>query len=92
MDKAAACEARLKISDLLFDMGKLNEAIDVLEEAKKINPKRIPVYEALGFLYIKQNDYEKALINIDEALKRNPDSKIANGLKQKIQETKNTKK
>jgi len=88
VDKAVACEARLQISDLLFDMGKLNEAISVLEEAKKVNPKRIQVYEGLGFLYIKQNDYGNALINIDEALRRNPSSKIANGLKQKIQQIK----
>jgi tetratricopeptide (TPR) repeat protein len=60
--------ARLALTDLHLSLGELEGAMGELEELIDIAPSRPDVYTILGKLYIKQQDFDKAIEVIELAL------------------------
>lgn len=60
MDSNTKYIAMQNYSLILYKSGRLKEAIDAMEEVYK-NYKNTTIYGSLGFLYIEEGDYNKAL-------------------------------
>ncbi|MEE8399859.1 MAG: tetratricopeptide repeat protein [Desulfobacterales bacterium] len=63
----------IRAADIHMSKENVEEAEAVLEEIKEINPDTVNIYNSLGVLYRKKNDYEKALYNYKKALVIHPD-------------------
>ncbi len=50
-------------ANTLMDLGDYGPAIGELVEARKINPEYAPIYEMMGLIYTKDDNYEKAFEN-----------------------------
>lgn len=72
-------DARVALISVLRRTGRLDEAVTAAKEALRINSKSLPVFNALGLVYLAKNDlgmanfvYQKAVGDIDGAL-NNPE-------------------
>jgi len=50
-------------------LGKLDDAIQDFEKAKKTNPEKASVYTNIGRAYMLKNDYKKAINYLNEGIK-----------------------
>ena len=57
----------------LYDSGKLDEAIDALKQAKKLNPNDPQTHYMLGMVYSKSKAYKEAADSFSRAVKLKPD-------------------
>ncbi len=57
------------LANMMFKLGKIEEAVNFLAKAIEINTKNIEAYMTLGHHYLTVRDTEKALKNFDEVLK-----------------------
>ena len=65
--------AHTNIASALFEEGKTKEAIYHCNEATRLNPDYIITYINKGFIYTKLGQYQLAIKNFDEAIRRKPD-------------------
>jgi tetratricopeptide (TPR) repeat protein len=63
----------IQAADIHMSKENVNEAEEVLNEIKQINPNTINIFNSLGVLYRKKGDYKMALLNYKKALKIHPD-------------------
>ncbi len=63
----------IKAADIHMSKENVNEAEEVLNEIKEINPNTVNIYNSLGVLYRKKGDFKKALQNYKKALNIHPD-------------------
>jgi len=63
----------IQAADIHMSKENVNEAEEVLNEIKQINPNTVNIYNSLGVLYRKKGDYKMALLNYKKALKIHPD-------------------
>jgi len=61
----------------LIVSGKYNEAIEILNRAKKMDPKNIKVYNLLGWAHIHLQQYDKSSMIFQEVLKMDPKNEMA---------------
>lgn len=64
-------EARLNLSVVFNSLGKNKEALDILEQALKMQPDNDRIYFNLALLYNEMNDTEKAKSSLAQAVKLN---------------------
>lgn len=63
----------IRAADIHMSKENVEEAEAVLHEIKEINPDTVNIYNSLGVLYRKKNDFVKALYNYRKALVIHPD-------------------
>ena len=70
------------MSSLLLDKDP-QKSLELVLKAQEISPHRIEAYKALGYIYLKNNQLEKAKENFIIYIQYNPDDlQIINQLKQ----------
>lgn len=57
----------------LVQLGRCDQAIEVLEEGLTREPEDAGIWNNLGLAHFVKGDFEKAVLNLEEALRRNPD-------------------
>ena len=57
---------------LLVSLGKLNEALEILEELKECNPRESSIYALMGEIYKQHKAYDKAMLHFGIALDLKP--------------------
>ena len=65
--------ALLKYDHAGDDRAKLDLARLICEQARKIDDKYAPIYDILGLIWLKRDNYTAALAQFKEAVKRDPD-------------------
>ena len=63
----------IQAAEIHMSKEKVDEAEEVLEEIRKINPNTVNIYNSLGVLYRKKGEYKKALYNYKKAIVIHPD-------------------
>jgi len=63
----------IRAADIHMSKENVEEAEEVLDEIKEINPNTVNIYNSLGVLYRKKNDFKKALFNYKKAIVIHPD-------------------
>ena len=61
-------DIREKLARIYYNLGKIPEAIAMLQSLVKLNPLRSEAYLLLGEIYERQKNYESALMNFEQAL------------------------
>jgi tetratricopeptide (TPR) repeat protein len=51
----------------LYKLGRINEAIEQLTEAVRLNPENATAHHNLGLIYFQKKDYEKAVLHAKKA-------------------------
>lgn len=74
---------------ILFENGKINESIEVANAYIKTFPESISGFSTLAYLYLENNDVEKALTALEKALEINPQEM---NIKRWYEQLKNSKK
>lgn len=77
MNKAILADKRNPLpmyhkANILKDMGKCDEALQVLEELKEYAPHESSVYSLMGSIYKHQNMHDKAMLHFGIALDLRP--------------------
>jgi tetratricopeptide (TPR) repeat protein len=72
MDKLPPVEKHFRMAQDLHARGKMDEAIKELELALKEDPKHVPSNCELGIVYMGQNDFDKAIIQLNKTLELDP--------------------
>jgi tetratricopeptide (TPR) repeat protein len=67
-----AVQAHMLMAEALDGMGKTADAISELEAAARISPREPVLHFELGYLYYKQQDYDKASPELQLEVKNNP--------------------
>ena len=62
---------------VLFDEGKMQEAMDHYNEAIRLKPDNTDAYFNKGNVYAKRGDYQRAFENYNEAIRLKPDNAAA---------------
>ena len=60
----------------LKELGRYNDAVDVLKKAEEYDRERTDIYNLLGFCYFKLKKHEKAIESFQKVLRLNPGSAI----------------
>lgn len=63
----------IRAADIDTSRENVDEAEEVLEEIKSINPNTVNRFNSLGVLYRKKGDFQKALYNYKKAIVIHPD-------------------
>ena len=63
----------IRAADIYMSKENVEEAEEVLDEIKEINPNTVNIYNSLGVLYRKKGDFKKALFNYKKAIVIHPD-------------------
>jgi tetratricopeptide (TPR) repeat protein len=81
-------DAILKLAKVQMAMGKLDQSLSTLSEGSRVNPGDVDFYTARAFVYVRQNDIEKAILSYEKALELKPDDPgISNNLAYELLET-----
>lgn len=78
LDPHTLKDGRLQRGTVLWRLGKLDEAIAELEQAKKEDPRSIAIPIALGAVYLDNGNHKEAEVNLLLALKSEPSNFEAN--------------
>jgi tetratricopeptide (TPR) repeat protein len=62
----------IRAADIYMSKENVEEAEEVLDEIKEINPNTVNIYNSLGVLYRKKGDFKKALFNYKKAIVIHP--------------------
>jgi ribosomal protein S12 methylthiotransferase accessory factor len=60
----------------LKELGRYNEAIEILQRAEAHDDERTDIYNLMGFCYFKKREHEKAIASFRKVLRLNPGSAI----------------
>ena len=55
--------------NIQFELGGLKQAADYYQSALKISPSFRRAHRGLGFVYVRENDWDKALVSLSEAIR-----------------------
>ncbi|MDG0994173.1 MAG: tetratricopeptide repeat protein [Akkermansiaceae bacterium] len=55
--------------NIQFELGGLKQAADYYQSALKISPSFRRAHRGLGFIYVRENDWDKALASLSEAIR-----------------------
>ena len=70
-----------KLSSALIDLGRNEEALEILKHLKQISSDHPSPYKQLGRIYLKMNDFQKAREAFEEVIQINPfDPEVHAGL------------
>jgi len=61
-----------RLSSALIDLGRDDEALDILKQTLDLSPDHPTPYTQLGQVYLKMKDFEKAKAAFEEAIQINP--------------------
>ena len=78
LDPHTLKDGRLQRGNVLWRLGKLDEAIAELEQAKKEDPRSVSIPIALGAVYLDNGNHKEAEVNLLLALKSEPSNFEAN--------------
>ena len=84
-------DARVDYGVTLFEAGHIQQAIDQLNEAVKMNPKHQVAYFNLGIVYLNAGDFDKANTAFEKCVKIDPTSDIGKKAKQTLEQHVNIK-
>jgi tetratricopeptide (TPR) repeat protein len=74
-------EAYLTEAQTLFDQGKLNQAIQVYQQAIAVKPDDAAIYVALAQVQVFAGDYKEAQASAENALLLNPNNSMAHAVR-----------
>lgn len=63
----------IRAADIYMSKENVDDAEEVLEEIKQLNPNTVNIYNSLGVLYRKKGDFKKALYNYKKAIVIHPE-------------------
>jgi predicted Zn-dependent protease len=70
-----------RLSTLLIDLGRTQEALEILKRARDLSPDHPTVYTRLGQVHIKLKDFKSARENFEASIQINPfDPEVHQGL------------
>ncbi|MFB0564224.1 MAG: tetratricopeptide repeat protein, partial [Candidatus Aminicenantaceae bacterium] len=70
------------LGDICFSLRKIEDAIHYFNLASEIKPAWADPYLKLGYVYLRQEDYQKAKENLNKFLKLEPDHPQAESIKE----------
>jgi tetratricopeptide (TPR) repeat protein len=74
-------ESYLTEAQTLFDQGKLNQAIDVYQQAVEANPNNAAIYVSLAQVQVLAGDYKAAQASAENALLLSPANSMAHAVR-----------
>ncbi|OMO66601.1 Tetratricopeptide TPR-1 [Corchorus olitorius] len=72
---------------MLVKLGKLNEALEILEELKECTPRESSIYALMGEIYKQHKNYDKAVLHYGIALDLKPSTFDAAKIKAAIEKS-----